>query len=136
MNGMRALTKSVLILALITAGALSSIGAIATTSQSFDGRYSWSSGGSDRLSAEFTPDGDGAWKVRFDFRFDNKDNTWYGTAKGDLEEGAEVSGTTRWRGRTWTFDAHIDEGVMYGTHVEIRGRKERRSGTFEMSWRQ
>ncbi len=101
--------------------------------RSFEGTYDWSSGGTDTLRAEFVPDGENSWKVTFRFRFDNRNNTWRGTAEGRLEEGVEITGTASWRSRNWTWRAAIEDGVMVGEHTEIRSRGRTRStGTFEL----
>lgn len=100
--------------------------------QNFSGSYDWSSGGSDTLSAEFTPDGENQWKVRFQFRWSDKDHTWRGTATGSLEEGTSVTGTANYNSRNWVFEGTITDGVMSGTHTEIRGEENYSTGTFEI----
>jgi hypothetical protein len=104
------------------------------TSQTFTGTYDWSDGDVGDLTAVFESDGDGAWKVKFDFNWNGQDRTWTGTAKGGLEDGTEVSGTATDGNRTWVFEGKIEDGVMSGSHRENReGRKPYESGTFEIS---
>jgi len=103
-------------------------------SQTFIGTYDWSDGDIGYLKAVFESDGDGAWKVKFDFNWNGQDHTWTGTAKGSLANGTEVSGTATDGHRNWVFEGSIEDGVMSGSHREIR--KERNpyeSGTFEIS---
>jgi hypothetical protein len=117
---------------LVVATAVIAVSAAESSAQTFSGQYDWTSGGSEELNVEFIPLGDDRWKVRFRFRFDGSFNTWDGTAEGSLEDGSQLTGTTSWRGRDWNFDAAIEEGVMQGTHAEIRGTKRRETGTFEI----
>lgn len=106
----------------------------ASEPQSFSGRYDWSDGGRDDLRIEFEPKGDGAWSVTFRFRFDGRSNTWKGTAQGSLDDGSELTGTARWRSRRWSWKATIDDGVMSGTHTELRSRgRTYETGTFVVS---
>jgi len=119
---------------LMIAVALSCILAVAPVAaqdpQTFSGSYDWSSGGSDELIAEFTPDGDSQWKVNFSFRWSDKDHSWKGTASGSLEEGTTVRGTATYNSRNWTFEATITDGVMSGVHTEVRGDDTFDTGTF------
>jgi hypothetical protein len=100
----------------------------------FSGSYAWSQGGSDRLSVEFKPDGESRWEVTFRFRFNGRSQTWKGTAQGSLTDGSTLSGTATSGSRNWVFEAGIEDGVMHGTHREIkRGRSRYPTGTFELS---
>ena len=101
----------------------------------FRGEYDWTSGGSDRLEAEFKPAGDGSWKVTFRFDFSGKGNTWKGTARGGLADGGEVEGTATWKrsGRSWVFRGTIEDGVFSGSHAELRDGRESASGTFRLT---
>jgi len=123
-----------LIAVLATIGVLSPQSLESSDVRTFQGEYDWTDGGTGRLHAEFKPDGEGSWKVEFDFDFNGKAQKWKGTAEGSLENGSEINGTAVWKKRNWVFSAKIEEGVMRGQHTEIRkdgGRYE--SGTFEVS---
>ena len=101
--------------------------------QTFTGIYDWSDGDIGSLKAEFTPDGEAAWKVKFDFNWQGQDHTWTGTAKGSLADGTEVTGTATDGNRNWVFEGSVKDGVMSGSHREMReGRKPYESGTFEI----
>jgi hypothetical protein len=102
--------------------------------EAFTGTYDWKQGGKDELSAEFTPEGEDSWKVRFSFRWDGESRTWQGTAKGSLEDGGKLSGTATSGGREWEFEAKVSEGVMRGSHTELKnGGKRYDTGSFEIS---
>lgn len=104
------------------------------TAEKFSGKYDWSAGGTDKLSADFEPDGKGSWKVTFHFRFNGRNETWKGTAKGSLDDGSTLDGTATFRKRNWIFEAGIENGVMRGSHREIkRSGREYPTGTFELS---
>lgn len=100
--------------------------------QTFSGAYVWNAGGSDELNAEFSPTGEGTWDVRFRFRFVGNEGTWTGEARGNLADGGAIEGTTGSGSRRWVFSATIEDGVMRGTHAEIKGDKQEDSGTFEL----
>ena len=101
--------------------------------QTFTGTYDWSDGDVGPLEAVFVPDGDGSWTVTFDFNWSDQDRTWTGTAKGSLADGTEVTGTATDGNRNWVFEAKIADGVMSGSHREIReGRKPYESGSFSI----
>lgn len=56
-----------------------------------------------------------------------------GSAKGDLEDGSEVTGTASWVPRKWTWTATLEDGVLRGTHTEQKSRgKTYETGTFEL----
>jgi hypothetical protein len=100
----------------------------------FEGRYEWSQNGGDELRADFRPDGENRWKVAFRFRFGGRKETWSGTAQGGLTDGSKVTGTAKMGSRNWIFDAEIEEGVMRGSHREVkRSGREYPTGTFEIS---
>ena len=101
--------------------------------QTFKGDYDWTDGDIGPLSATFTPDGENAWKVSFDFVWNGDELTWKGTAEGSLADGTEVTGTATDGNRNWVFEGSIKDGVMSGVHREIReGRDPYESGTFEI----
>jgi hypothetical protein len=100
----------------------------------FEGRYDWSQRGGDELRADFRPDGKGHWTVAFRFRFNGREETWSGTAQGSLSDGSTLTGTARMGSRNWIFDAEIEDGVMRGSHREVkRSGREYTTGTFEIS---
>jgi hypothetical protein len=102
--------------------------------ETFSGQYDWSQGGSDRMSAEFEPEGADSWKVTFRFRFSGRSETWKGTANGSLADGSTLSGTATSGNRNWIFEADIEDGVMRGSHREIkRSGREYPTGTFKIS---
>ena len=101
--------------------------------QTFVGTYDWSDGDIGTLKAEFEPDGEATWKVKFDFNWHGQDHTWTGTAKGSLADGSEVTGTATDGNRNWVFEGSVQDGVMSGSHREIReGRDPYESGTFDI----
>ena len=100
----------------------------------FQGRYDWSQGGGDELRADFRPDGENRWKVAFRFQFSGRKETWSGSAQGSLTEGSTLTGTATMGSRNWVFDAAIKDGVMSGSHREVkRSGREYTTGTFEIS---
>ena len=108
----------------------------AQTTQSFDGEYQWSQGGDGALEAEFRPDGEDQWKIKFRFKFSSRDYTWKGTAEGSLEDGSPVTGTAKGGGgRTWEFEGTVQDGVMIAKHAEKRGGSLQQTGSFKISRR-
>jgi hypothetical protein len=107
----------------------------AADTQTLRGEYRWDNGGSEVLTAEFKPDGEGQWTVKFGFKFSGDNYDWNGTATGSLEEGEEITGTATWSksGRNWVFTGTMKDGVLNGTHAEMRGGRESPSGSFELS---
>jgi len=102
--------------------------------ETFSGQYDWSQGGSDRLSAEFKPVGVDSWKITFRFHFSGRHETWKGTATGSLADGSTLTGTATSGNRNWTFEAGIEDGVMHGSHREVkRSGREYPTGTFKLS---
>lgn len=102
--------------------------------KTFEGRYEWSQGGSDKLRADFRPDGENRWDVAFRFNFSGRKETWTGTAEGSLADGSKLTGTATSGGRNWIFEARIEDGVMRGEHREVkRGGRQYATGTFEIS---
>jgi len=99
----------------------------------FSGEYQWKDGGNDELSAEFTPNGEESWKVKFRFKFSGKNKTSKGTARGSHEDGSRLSGTATSGSRTWEFEASIEDGVMNGSHTETTGGRNYQTGTFELN---
>ena len=125
-------------LALVLGLALLAVPAAAAAAEreaaTFTGTYDWKQGGSDELSAEFTPDGPDRWKVTFRFRFDGKERTWKGTAEGSLNDGTKVTGTARNKKKNFEWKATVEAGVMRGRHTEIfDGGRKFATGTFEVS---
>lgn len=129
-------TKTVLAMIILVAASAAAIATAENEAEAvgrFIGSYDWSDGGSDDLSAVFTPDGDGNWKVEFTFRFSGKKNVWKGDATGSLDEGGKLSGTSGWGNRSWEFEAKLKDGVLVGNHTEIRrGGSRYNTGTFEL----
>lgn len=127
-------TKAVFLLVILFAiSATAAMSAKKAPAQRFNGSYDWSDGGSGELSAIFKPNGEGSWKVEFSFRFSGKKNNWKGRASGSLDEGGKLSGSSGWSGRNWEFEAEIENGVMRGTHTEIKPNGDRYStGSFEL----
>ena len=122
------------LLALLIPATIATAGHAADSSRTFRGTYDWFDGGSGPLSAEFEPDGDGEWKVRFRFEFSKNQNTWKGAAQGSLEEGSKITGTASWKGRNWVFDAMLEDGTLRGTHTEIRKDNSKyETGTFKLA---
>ena len=76
----------------------------------FSGEYQWKQGGNDRLAAEFTPDGDERWKVKFRFDWSGNSYTWKGDIAGPLTEGSEFNGTARSKDgrREWRISGTLE----------------------------
>ncbi len=112
-----------------------SVPASAGGSQTLRGSYDWSNGGSDELSAEFEPAGDGRWTVRFEFVFSGERHAWNGTAEGSLADGGSIAGSASWdeSGRNWVFEATLNDGLLEGTHAEVREGRKSGSGSFRLS---
>ena len=124
---MRQLTCTVAIMLLAGGIALAE-----PSAQTFEGEYKWKDGGSDYLSATFTPKDEG-WKVAFNFEWSGKKYTWNGQASGDLSEGSRVTGTASGQGgRTWEFEGTVKDGVFRGTHTEITGGDRYETGGFTL----
>ncbi|ANM31641.1 hypothetical protein ABI59_21885 [Acidobacteria bacterium Mor1] len=104
-------------------------------SHTFSGSYDWSDGGSDELSAEFKSDGDDRWKVKFKFKWNGKNHTWKGSAKGSLTEDGKVIGKvdSGMGNRIWSFEADLAGNTLSGKHTEITGGKTYETGTFRIS---
>ena len=100
----------------------------------FTGEYQWKQGGDDTLIAEFTPDGDDRWKVKFRFDWSGNNYTWKGDASGPLTEGSEFSGTARSKDgrREWRFSGTLESGVLRGKHTETTDGRSYETGTFEL----
>ena len=128
--------KRILLLAivLLLPGLLMGTAQARKDTTTFEGRYDWSQGGGDELRADFRPDGEDRWKVAFRFRFSGRKETWTGTAQGGLTDGSKLTGTAKMGSRNWIFDAEIKDGVMRGSHREVkRSGREYPTGTFEIS---
>ena len=109
--------------------------AAAAATHTLTGSYLWEQGG-DRgpLEAVFTPAGDLRWDVSFHFEHGGSNHTYTGTAEGHLDEGA-LSGKVQAdrRRRTFTFRGEFKNGKFSGTHAEVMGNDQQRTGTFTMS---
>lgn len=103
--------------------------------QTLTGTYLWEGrGSSGDLQAVFTPTGEAAWDVAFHFTFRGKPHTYSGTAEGNLSDGA-LKGKVfnEDRKRTFTFSGEFRDGEFEGTHAEIEGGKESRTGTLVLA---
>ena len=130
---MTTLRISVLVLAVLTLGAIATASESVPAGQIFSGTYDWKDGGSEKLVAEFVPSGENTWDVTFRFRWNGDDNKWTGTAEGILSDGEIVSGTATTGRRNWVFEATIGDGVMRGQHTEKRkDGSSYETGTFEI----
>ena len=102
--------------------------------QTFSGEYQWSQGGDGALEAEFRPNGENQWKIKFRFKFNKKNYTWKGTASGSLEDGTEVQGTAKGGGgRIWEFEGAIQDGLLIASHAERWDGELQQPGTFKIS---
>lgn len=98
------------------------------------GSYLWEQGGDrGRLQAVFTPAGDSHWNVDFHFEHGGSAYTYTGTADGRLGEG-QLSGrvTSENRRRVFTFRGEFHNGSFSGTHSEMMGGEEERTGTLTL----
>jgi len=103
------------------------------SAERFAGQYDWSDGGKGDLSAEFTPDGEAAWKITFRFEFGGQHGVWEGAGKGPLDEGATLSWTAGASSRRWNWTATLEGGVLRGRHAEVLSDGEHPTGTFELA---
>lgn len=102
--------------------------------QTFNGTYLWEQGDdSGRLQAVFTPAGDLHWNVEFHFQHGGSAHTYSGTADGRLDQGT-LSGrvASENRRRVFTFRGEFRDGRLRGTHSEVMGNEEDRTGTFTL----
>jgi len=128
----RSILSMVVVLLLLAVGVTATQAGKSTAT--FEGKYDWAQGGNDELRVDFKPDGEDRWKVAFRFHFSGRKETWSGTAVGSLHDGSTLTGTATSGGRNWIFKAGIENGVMRGTHREVkRGGREYATGTFEVS---
>lgn len=111
-------------------------GASAADKRTLEGEYNWNQGSSGDLEAVFTAAGQDEWKVAFHFRFRGRGHVYRGTAKGSLTAG-KLAGKVRNEGeqRTFTFKGEIEDGQFRGTHAEITGGSDRKTGTLTLSER-
>ena len=83
------------------------------------------------IQSVFTPAGEKKWTVVFSFIWDKGQQTWKGTAEGDLKTG-EVKGEGFHPNgkRNFTFSGTFTkEGVLNCTHNEVIGGKLKATGT-------
>lgn len=100
--------------------------------QVFTGQYQWD-GGSDQLSIAFLPTGQESWYTEFHFVSGRTEDTWNGTAKGNLQDGSKLIGTVTWKKRAYDFEAKVENGVIEGTHTRMIGGNRVVTGTFNVS---
>jgi hypothetical protein len=56
------------------------------------------------------------------------------SANGSLADGSTLTGSATSRNRNWTFEAGIEDGVVHGSHREVkRSGREYTTGTFKLS---
>ena len=103
--------------------------------QTLTGEYYWVGDRSTGdLRAVFTATADREWNVAFYFTFNGRPHTYRGTASGSLSEGnleGEVQNENR--RRTFTFEGAFEDGVIEGTHAEIRRGRASQIGTLTLS---
>ena len=98
------------------------------------GKYNWTqSGEAGDLEAVFTPAGEGKWSVDFHFAHGGDQHVYSGSAEGSLTDG-ELRGKMTNEGgkRHFTFDMKFEEGRFKGTHAEVTGGREQRTGTLNL----
>ncbi len=86
------------------------------------------------VTADFTPDGEGKWKVKFYFKWGKKDHIYTGTAKGSVEDGklagAVLNDTKK---RSFTFEGIVKDGTLTGTNKENTKGRTKDTGSIVMS---
>jgi hypothetical protein len=89
------------------------------------------------LNAAFTPTGENAWDVVFDFKWKGKPMRYEGEARGSLESGSfEGAASTDGGKRRWIYSGKADAGTINCKHTQVmRGGKEQSllTGNFTIS---
>ena len=98
------------------------------------GKYHWSqTGEAGDLEAVFTPAGENKWNVDFRFAHGGDDHVYSGSAEGNLKDGALSGRVTNEAGkREFTFEMKFEEGRFTGTHAEVTGGNEKKTGTLNL----
>lgn len=106
----------------------------AASQQTLTGEYRWHQSERGSLKAVFTPAGENRWDVDFHFQFQGRPHVYSGTAAGSLVDGTlEGKVSTENKRRTFTFrGAFADDGIFRGTHAELSGGRESRTGTLTL----
>ena len=109
-------------------------GTAAEEERTLTGTYLWEDRGrGGDLEVVFTPTTEGVWDVAFHFTFRDKPHVYSGTAEGSLSDGG-LKGKVfnENKKRTFTFSGEFKDGEFNGTHAEIKGGKENRTGTLTL----
>ena len=98
------------------------------------GKYLWTqTGEAGDLEAVFTPAGENKWNVDFRFAHSGDDHVYSGSAEGNLKDGALSGRVTNEAGkREFTFEMKFEEGRFTGTHAEVTGGNEKKTGTLNL----
>ena len=127
--------KSITLLGIAVAILLPAQGGSASAGgeRTLKGRFEWNQGSKGDLEAVFTATGQDRWDIDFHFRFRGRSHTYTGTAKGSLADG-ELEGKVRneSRRRTFTFSGEFENGIFRGTHAEVYGSRQQRTGTLTL----
>ena len=86
------------------------------------------------VTAEFAPDGENKWKVKFFFKWGKKDHIYTGTATGSVKDG-KLKGTVLndTKKRSFTFEGTVKEGTLTGTYNETTKGRAKKTGVITMS---
>jgi hypothetical protein len=98
------------------------------------GDYRWGDGSAQSLEASFTTaGGKDNWYVSFYFRHAGEQHTYRGTAQGSLSEGV-LKGTveTEDGSRTFRFECTYQSGTFRGSHYELFGKRQQKTGTLSL----
>ena len=107
-------------------------GAKATT-VTLTGTYNWGKKAKQPLKGVFTPDGENKWKVVWTFKHKNKPHTYTGTVEGNLQNGPIKGESVNEGGkRKWKFEGAAKNGVIDCNHVELKGKREKKTGQFSI----
>lgn len=98
------------------------------------GSYRWEQGDeTGKFKAEFKPAGELHWDVSFRFRFGGNTHIYVGTADGRLDSGVlEGRVESDGRKRVFLFKGEFKNGKFSGTHAELSGGREYRTGTLTL----
>ena len=115
----------------------SSVNSLMGEDVKWEGEYKWVRTKGEKkgtVTAQFTPDGEDKWKVKFFFKWGKSDHVYSGTATGSVKDG-KLEGTVLNddKKRSFTFKGIVKNGILTGTHNETTKDREKKTGTITMS---
>ncbi len=98
----------------------------------FTGTFEWSrkKGKKHNIKGVFTPDGANKWKVIWTFKWGKGNETYTGTAEGNLDNGPLKGQALRKQGpkvkkpdkRLWKFEGVVKNGELNANHTSSNGK--------------